>query len=334
MAGVTKLNKVQLGLENPKGTEANATALWLGSVKLNDDTEAVTPDENVGYLCDVDRSYIPFEDSSMEFQEIPASFEQLPYPLSAGIKDTVSGTATGGTSDGFIYSYPLATTAAPTTKAYTVEGGDNQQEYQCTYGYAQEINLSGAPKEAVKLSSKWGARGMAKGTFTAGITPPTVEDILFQRGKLYLDAVSGTIGTTQLTNTWLGWNMKILTGIQAVWTGDGSLSFSFDKFIGAKVNGSITFEHDAAGVARYDDFKAGTTKQVRMEFLGSALAGAGGSFTTKALRIDMSMKILKVNLLDSINGNNTVKIDYKAVYNATANLFCVLTVVNKLASLI
>jgi hypothetical protein len=175
---------------------------------------------------------------------------------------------------------------------------------------------------------------MGKGTFTAGITPPTVEQILFQKGKIYLDAVDGTIGATRLTDTWLEFNMGIKTGLLAVWTGDGSLSFSFIKFVGASVEGSIKFEHDAVGVARYDDFKAGLTKKVRMEFLGSALAGAGGSYTTKALRIDMSMKIKSVKLLDSVNGNNTVTVNYKAVYNSTADLFCVLSVVNKLATLV
>jgi hypothetical protein len=127
--------------------------------------------------------------------------------------------------------------------------------------------------------------------------------------------------------------MTIKTGLIPVWTGDGSLAFSFDKCIGPEVSGSITFEHDAVGVARYDDFIAGTTSKVRMEFQGSALAGAGGTFTTKALRIDMAMKIKSIDLLDSINGNNVVKVNYTAVYSSAASLYCVITVVNKLASL-
>jgi hypothetical protein len=334
MAGITKLKKVQLGLETAKGAEVNATALWLGNADLKDARASIIPDENIGYLGPVDRSYIPFAESDVTFAEIEANYEQIGYPLSAGIKDTVSGVANGGSSNGYKYDYTLATTALPTTKAYTIEGGDNQQEYQCLYGLCEEIKLSGAPKEAVKIASSWKAQSMAKGTFTAGITVPTVEQILFQNGKIFLDAVGGTLGATQLTNTWLGFDMVIKTGLIPVYTGDGSLYFSFDKCTGPDVTGSITFEHDAVGVARYDDFVAGTTKKVRMLFTGSALTGSGGTFTTKALQIDMSMKIISIDPLGSINGNDVVKVNFRAVYNPTSTLYCVITVCNILAALV
>lgn len=334
MAGVTKLNKVQLGLEVTKGTEVNATALWLGAATLTDNREAVIPDENIGYLGPVDRSYIPMADATVEFAETPANFEQIGYPFAAGIKDVVSGAANGGTTNGYIYAYPLATTAAPTTKAYTIEGGDNQQEYQALYGFCEEITLAGNPGEAVTIASRWRARSMAKGTFTAGVAVPTVEQILFQKGRLYIDATSDTIGVTQATNTWLGFEMTIATGLIPVFTGDGNLYFSFDKCTGPDVTGSIIFEHDAFGVAQYDNFVANTTKLVRMEFQGSALTGSGGTYTTKALRIDMAMKITSVVLLDVRNGNNTVRVNYRAVYNPTANLYCAVNVCNTLAALV
>jgi hypothetical protein len=332
MAGVTKLNKVQLGLESTKGTEVDASALWLGAATLTDNRELTIPEENIGYLGPVDRGYIASADATIEFAETTLTFEQL-YPFAAGIDDTVSGSANGGTTNGYTYAYPLATTAAPTTKAYTVEGGDNQQEYQALYSFCEEITLAGSPTEAVTIASRWRARSMGKGTFTANVAVPTVEQVLFQKGKLYIDAVGGTIGTTQATNTWLGMEMTIATGLVPVFTGDGQLYFSFDKCTGPDVTGSLIFEHDAVGVARYDDFVAGTTKQVRMQFDGAALTGTGGTFTTKAFRIDMAMKILSVVLLDSVNGNNTVRVNYRAVFNSTANLYCNITVCNTLAAL-
>ncbi len=332
--GITKLSKVQLGLESSKGVEIDATALWLGSADLKDERLAIIPSENVGYLSGVDRSYLPYAESSIAFKDVEANFEQIGYPFAAGVKNTVSGSANGGTTNGYTYDYTLATTTAPIVKSYTIEGGDNSQEYQCLYGFCQEIKLSGNPKEAVKIASNWKAQNMAKGTFTGAIGVPTVEQILFQNGKIYLDAVGGTLGATQLTNTWLGFDLSIKTGLVPVYTGDGNIYFSFDKCVGPEVDGSITFEHDATGVARYDDFVAGTTKKVRMTFLGSALTGSGGTFATKALRIDFSMKIMSIDPLGSINGNNVVKCNFKALYNPTASLFCVVTVCNTLAALV
>ena len=331
--GVTKLKKVQLGQEGTPGVSAAATALWLGDVKLTDNRTAIYPAENIGYLGQVDRSYIPFTDATADFSEVESNFEQIHYPFAAGISSVVSGAANGGTTNGYKYVYPLATTSAPTQKTFTIEGGDNSQAYKALYGFAEEIVIKGNPKESVKISSKWHAGAMAKATFTGGVAIPTVEQILFQNGKIYADAVGGSLGSTQLTATWLGFDMTIKTGLVPIFTGDGSLAFTFVKCVGPDVTGTITFEHDATGIARYDDFVAGTTKQVRMLFTGSALTGSGGTFSTKALQLDMSMKITSIILLDSVNGNDTVKLNYRAVYNPTANLYWVGTVCNTLAAL-
>ena len=335
MPGITKLSKVQLGLESVKGTAVDATALWLGPAQMKDNRETVFPNENIGYIGPVDRTYIPFADSDITFEDVEANFEQIGYPFAAGIANVVSGAANGGTSNAYTYTYTMATTAVPTTKAYTIEGGDNQQEYEANYGICQTITLSGAPKGAVMIGSQWKARSMGKNAFTADVAVPTVEQILFQNGKIYLDAVGDTLGGTQLTNTWLGFDMSIATGLIPVFTGDGSLYWSFDKCVAPDVTGSITFEHDAIGVARYDDFVAGTTKKVRMLFNGSAtgFTGAGGTFDNRALQLDFAMKIISVDPLGSVDGNNVLKINYRAVYNSTATLYFVATVCNLLSAL-
>jgi hypothetical protein len=331
MAGVEKLRKIQLGLETNKGTAVAATAMWRGLGEFRDSQEVVTPDEDVGYLVEVDRSYVPKVLAEFELEETPATFEQLPYPLAAGVGDVVSGAGNGGTSDGYNYVYTVATTALPTTKAYTFEGGDNQQAEEYEYCQCKEINLSGAPGQVVMMSSSWFGRQVTKTTFTS-LTPPTVEEILFQKGKLYLNAVGDAI-TTQLTNTWLGFDLKIVTGLGPGFHGDGNLYYSSEKSVGSVITGSITFEHDAIGVARKDDFVAQTTRKFRMEFLGSALAGSGGTFANKALRMDFAAKILTVDPLGRVDGNDIVKINFEARYNATANLYFVTTVCNKLAAL-
>ena len=331
--GVTKLRKAQLGLEGTKGTIAAATALWLGDVDLKDNRKTVIPPENIGYLGPVDRSYIPYADASASFKETPANFEQFGYPFSAGVKDVVTGSANGGTSNGKVYAYPLATTALPTVKSYTIESGDNAQEYVATYGVCTEINLKGTAKEVVTIASEWAAQTMNTGTFTGAIAVPLVEQILFQNGKIYCNTTAETIGVTQLTKTWLGFDMKIKTGMKVEATGDGAITFSFDKNIGSEVTGKITFEHETQGIARYTDFVAGTTKQIRMLFTGSALTGSGGTFSTKVLQIDFCMKIMNVTWADKA-GDNTITVDYTAVYNPTAGLYWSATVCNILAALV
>jgi len=333
MAGVKKLRRIQLGLESTKGTAVAATAQWRGPGEFTDGREVVIPDEDVGYLVAVDRGYSPKVAAGFELQEVPATFEQIAYPFSAGLADVVSGAANGGTTNGYKYAYTAPTTALPTTKAYTFEAGDNQQAYEYEYAACKEINLSGKSGEPIMLSSSWFARQESKCTFTAELTPPTVEEILFQRGKIYCDAVGGTLGSTQLTNTWLAFNLKILTGLQPVFTGDGNLYYSFDKCIGPTITGSLTFEHDTVGVARKDDFVALTAKKFRMLFLGSALTGTGGTFTTKAAQLDFVAKLTSVYPIGEIDGNDILKVNFQAVFNSTANLYFVATFCNLLAAL-
>lgn len=331
--GVKKLQKLQIGLETNKGTAVAATAVWRGTGGLKDNRQVVIPDENIGYLIPVDRAYSPKLGVEVTFNEVEATFEQIGYPFSAGIAATVTGSANGGTTNGYTYAYTMATTAAPTTKGYTLEFGDNNQAEEAEYCFTQEIKLSGRAGEAVKIASSWIGRQVTKTTFTS-ISAQSVEEILFSKGKIYADAVGGTIGATQIAASWLAFDMTIKTGLMAVYTGDGQLYFTTDKCATPDVTGSFTFEHDSNGVAVKDDFVAMTTKKYRMEFLGSALTGSGGTFSTKALRLDLCPKMISVDPLGEVDGNDIVKVNWQAVYNSTANLYFVATVCNTLSALV
>jgi hypothetical protein len=331
--GVKQLRKLQLGLETNKGTPVAATIMWRGTGVANNQQDVVIPPENIGYLGPYDRAYTQKYGVTVPIDETEATFEQIGYPLSAGVAATVTGSANGGSTNGYTYAYALATTALPTVKSYTIEGGDNSQAYEYEYAFCQEIKLSGASGQPVKVFSNWFARQETKTTFTS-LTPQAVEEILFGKGKIYADAVGGTIGTTQLAGTWLAFDMTIKTGLIAVYTGDGQLYFTFDKCVLPDVTGSFTFENDASGIAAKDDFVAMTTKKYRMAFLGSALTGTGGTFSTKALQIDLCPKFTSVDPLGEINGNNIIKVNWRAVFNSTANLYCSLTVCNILSALV
>jgi hypothetical protein len=333
MPGVLRLRKGQCGLESSKGTGVAATAIWRGPAPvMKNDNTVVFPQDDIGYLVQTDRSYVPKYLASFELPETELTYEQL-QPLAAGILDVVSGAANGGTTNGYKYVYTAATTAQAATKAYTWEMGDDNQEYEAAYCFPLTINISGAPGEAVKWSSNWNGRQVAKSTYTS-LTAQVVEEVLFGKGKLYCDAVGGTLGATQLTNTWLGFDLAIETGILPVWTGDGDLFYILTKMAAPAIRGSMTFEHDAVGVARYDDFVARTTKQFRMLFTGSALTGTGGTFTTKAAQFDFCASLESIDALGEVNGNDIVKVNFRAVYNPTANLFFVATVCNLLAALV
>src|SRR3990172_491535 len=248
MAGIKKLRRIQLGLETAAGTAGAATALWRGGGAIEDQLQTGFPEEDVGYLSGVDRAYIPKVLAALSMDDTEATFEQLPYILSAGVQNTVSGsTDTGGS--GKIYSYVMATTAAPTLKTYTIEGGDNQEEEEFAYGFVESFKLSGKGGESLMMSAEWKGRQVSVSTFTTAPSLPTVEEILFSKGYLYIDTAGGKIGATTKSNTPLGIELDVNTGIVPVFAGDGNLYFSFTKVATPEVVCSVTFEHDATSAA-------------------------------------------------------------------------------------
>lgn len=335
MAGIRALRKIQLGLEVTPGTPVAATALWRGKGTIEDGGEVKFPEEDLGYVSGVDRSYIPMLLAKLSLDEVEATFEQLPYVLAAGVKNVVTGAADGvGTSK--IYSYPFPTTSKNTIKTYTIEGGDDVQEEEMEYSFVEAFKLTGKANEAVMMQSDWLGRQVTPSTYTGSIAVPSVEDILFQKGKLYIDAVGGTIGGTQKSNTFLGMDLSVKTGWKAQPAGDGFLYFSFAKFVGNPVMEillKITFEHDSTSVAEKAARLAQTPRQIRLDFDGNAVATPGTLYSTKKLRIDLAGKWETFDKLDEDDGNDIVTGTFRARYNSTAALFASITVVNELTAL-
>ena len=325
MAGIKKLRKVQLGRETTAGTEVDATDLWRGPGIIEDQLETVFPDEDVGYLSGIGRSYIPKTQGAITLDEAPATFEQILHVLEAGVK-TVSSTQDGSGS-GYIYEYAFPTTTANTIKTYTVESGDNQEEEQMLYAFVEAFNLSGAAGEAVMVTSDWIGRQVSTGSYTSTTAIPTVEEIMFQKGKLYIDSDTATMGGTQVTNTFLDFSLDVVTGWVPVYTGDGNLYFSFNKNIGPEVMLDVTFEHDATAVAEKAAWRAGNGRLIRVQFEGAAFTTAGDSFSYPTLRIDLAGYWESFDKLADQNGNDVVTGTFRAQYSSVASTFAQITVV-------
>ncbi len=337
MSGIKSLRRIQLGLEATKGNAVAATALWRGTGTLEDRSKVVFPPEDIGYGSGVDRSYLPELGAALAMEETPATFEQLGYVLAAGIKDVVSGAADGaGTSK--IYTYTFPTTAAPTTKAYTLEGGDDQQEEEAEYCFVTDFKLSGkggGEFTSWMLSANWLGRQITVSTFTGAIAVPTVEEIQFGPTKLYIDAVGGTIGTTLKSNTLIGFELPVRTGLQPRFEGDGNKYFSRSQWAGSQMEVllRITFEHDGTAVAEKAARVAQTPRLIRLQSQGSAVATPGTAYTYKTARIDLAGKWESFEKIGEENGNDVVTGVLRARYNATSSKFAEILIVNELATL-
>ena len=187
MAGVKALRKIQLGKETTAGTAVAATALWRGEGVGTDTSVTEFPPEDVGILGGTDRAYIPMVGGEVTW-EGPATYEQLPYVLEAGVEQE-TGTQDGAGTD-YIYVYNFPTTAQNTLRTYTIEAGDDQQAEEIDYCFVREFSLAGNAGEVISLNATWQGRQWSTTSYTGAISVPTVEEILFQKAKLYIDSTN------------------------------------------------------------------------------------------------------------------------------------------------
>lgn len=331
-AGIKALRKIQIGKETTMGTAVNATTIWRGEGTLKDDRVIEFVNEDVGLLEPTDRSYVPKLGALVSLDDTPATFEQLPYLLVASMESITTGTTDTGGS-GKVWQFDAATTAANAVRTLTIEGGDNIRADDVEYAYVEEATLSGAKGEAVMMGATLRGRQATDSEFTGSLSVPTVEEILFGKGKLYIDAT--TMGTTQKTETFLGFSLTIPSGWKEVYTGDGNLYFTKLEYVGRRDNpitGEITLEHDATAEAEVNAARAETLRLLRMIFFGNALTTAG-TFTYKTLRIDLPIKYTEVPELGDEDGDDIVTLPFKTVYDVTGARAASIIIVNELTTL-
>lgn len=330
-AGSKFLRKIQLGGENTAGTAVAATTIWRGNGTIEDTRERVFVEEDVGYISGTDRAYFPFVEGQLEMDEIEATFEQLPHILEAGIK-TATPTTDGS---GYVYGYTFPTTAPNTILTYTIEGGDNIGAEEMAYCFVESFTISGTEKEALKMGAVWKGRQVAPTTFTSGLTLPTVEEILFTKGVLALDAVGGTFGGTPVSNTLVEFNFDCTTGWRAVYAANGQLYFSTIKCVGPEYMLEVTFEHNSDAVAEKAVWRAGTSRKLQLKFTGTALQTPGSTYTYKTLILNLVGQWEKFDKIDERDGNDIVVGTFKGgLYNSTAATAGEIIVVNENAAVI
>lgn len=331
MAGIRGLRKLQLGQESTAGTAVAATTIWRGMGTLKDDREIIFPEEDVAYISGIDRSLTPKLQASLSMDEIVCNFEQVPYLLEAGIQ-TATPTTEGS---GYLYTYTLPTTAKKTIKTYTIEGGDDQEAERMEYSFVQSLSIGGEAGGPLNMSAEWVGRQAAVNAFTGALSVPAVEDIPFSVGSLYIDDVSGTHGSTQVSSTIISASLNLTTGWVPRFTLSGQKYFSSHEFNAGALEAmlELTFLHNSSAASEKVNWRAETARKIRLEWLGTALTTAGSTFSNKALQMDLVGKWQSFDKLDENEGNDVIAGQFRCRYNATAASFGILRVVNNLSAL-
>jgi len=250
MAGIRALRKIQLGLEatNTPGAAVVADTIWRGMGTLEDQRETVFPEEDIGFVGGVDRSYVPRLAAALDMDEVEATYEQLPILLTCCFSADADPTSTDGS--GQVYSFAMSTSTTNTINTATIEMGDNQRADEMEYAYVESMRLSGVAGEAVKMSANWRGRQASDCEFTTSISLVPVSEILFGEGKLYIDAVATAPGTTVVSASLVGMDLDINSGLTPIYTDGDQLYFDHLRRDRPEITADLTFEHNASAEAQ------------------------------------------------------------------------------------
>lgn len=323
--GTFAYNVIQLGRETTAGTAVAATSIWRGpATDIADDSKHEHAEEDVGVLVPTDREYIPQKGASLAIPETELTFEQVLHVLEAGIL-----TATPSGTGPYVRTYTFPTGTTPNTiKTYTLETGNKVagDGHEMEYGFVKDFSLSGSAGEAWKISSSWIGRQKSTTTLTGALSLVTVEEALFGKTSLYIDASAGTVGTTQKTGVLSAASINVTTGVVPVWTPDGLLYFAKHKFVKPEITFSFTLEleNDSGVVAAQRAAWVAKTLQL----FQLKIAGA----STSEIKINLAGKYTSFGEYNNADGDTTIEASGKAYYSSTDSLFTSFIVTNSVAT--
>lgn len=335
--GRKELRKLQLGWETSPnfGTPVAATTVWRGVGDMPEDKRVIEiVEEEVGIFGGTDRTHTPEISAALSLASTPATFEQLPILLAAGLGGAVTGVA-DGVGTGKVYTTTIPTTSSPTNRSLTIEGGDDFEVEQLAYGKPVKIELTYAMNKAVMVAADLlGAQCARVASFTADIALPAVENLQSNKTAFYLDAAGGTYGTTQVANTVIGCKLTFEPDWQPLAVG-GQLYPTLFNFVGVTITGEITFLHDtpvSGNAGEKAKWRAETARLLQIKTSGSAL-GTSGTYSARTAIINLPIKWLKFPALGDENKNSVITATFESKYNTTAANRGSIIVVNEVTAL-
>lgn len=333
--GIEALDQVQIGAESTAGTAATPTTNWRGMGVIQDNSVIEFLEEHTGRAGGNLRTRKPATGGEIPL-EGGFTFEQGGYVFQSGFYST---TPTTDASSAQIWTWTVQTASTDPIEStdlqtYTIRAGDNQQAEQMNYCFTREFTLSGRVGEGVDINATLEGRTVSTTDFETGLSIPTVEDVLFTNGTLYLDS-STDIGVTSVSQTLFAMDLNVTTGWKAYRAAEGRLDFSFAKWTGSEIVLNLTFEHNSSAVAEKSNWRNETERALRLSFTGSALSttDAGATYDKKTFIVDLWGKWESFEALNAEDGNNHVTGVFRAGYSTSGANKARFILVNELGSL-
>jgi hypothetical protein len=283
--------------------------------------------ENRGVRTRIARATQQAEDVNFDAKYVDGvGYDDLVFPFSqlAGGK-----TGVGGAADK-TWTFTPSMTAANAPEAYSIDVGDDIQNWRLQYGMLKSFTIGAALDELTSLAFSGFAQRAVKG---AKATPGTNVAVKIP-GDIWTVKFAGTAaglpGASIQTNFLVDWELAVQTGLRWRHYMDGNLygGQHVETDIAAQL--TMTVESTALAVSEfYDKWLAQTLDFIRLKATGPALGG-----TNYSAQIDLPVLYSLVKPIDKEDeGINLYTVQANLAFDPTSNASIAPVIVNSLAAL-
>jgi hypothetical protein len=248
------------------------------------------------------------------------SYEGILVPLNA--LDTESNTGAGPYTHTFVL--PTQTAGVFTPYTFALESGDISTEWQVEGCIATGLTISSEQRSVWKATQEYIGQQVTRTSGIATPAEPVVELIKHGSTKLFVDALAGTVGTTEIPATLRSFTLNVENGRHLKWLGETIVPNDYG--IGPWT-GSLNMRVELnATVLAY--LEAGLTDNVSRQI---RIRGASGA---KTVSIDFAGYLVMApqELYQDDDGNIVADLTWQGTDNVAMGNWLKFTVVNSIAA--
>lgn len=317
------LQVVQLGEESVFGTPVTQTVQLMGisECTLTPGIESIMHEEMRGSLQPGFNAQVNKIAGGASLSGL-VTYEDLPYWLNS----ILATDAAPSGSDPYIYEYAMHTAQSePTRSFYTMAYGDGDDCKALESAYCTELVISGESNGEIEFSSEWLGEEVVDDDLDA-LSSRSVTVAMGHDVELYIDAVGGTIGTTQITSPNFSFELAIRNGLSQKFALGSQKPLAM--YSGRhEVELTIGIELDATTRAYLDSILGGTLLQHQVRV---GLARDASNDVT----FDVGGALLNSeDYMSEVDGVLTYDFVYAGIYNSTLTNSLLIDCTNSVASL-
>lgn len=318
--------KLQIGKQSSMSTGVAATAMLPGieSVSQKPQVEVEEIQQYVGLLSPLYEEYVVNQWAQMQVGGV-LNYEDVAYWL-----DMFMGEATPGAAPGYLRTYNAPVTTPPTNRLSTFEWVDNRASgvnYQAIGMFVQKFSIKQEIKKVCRFSSDLLGYQIDDEASPASLSLRTANAIRASHWSLYVDSWAGTIGTTAVPTTMIGFELNA-----------DSMSDLWFRLGDTRPGEQHLKRWGESTLRLYMEFNA-TSKAFLTSVLGSGiierqirLVASGGTNKTFTIDFAGSAKVPD-DITPDENGIVAVDLTFRGKYNPTLANWLILKAEAEVASL-